>query len=105
MVAVLFALALCSFAVMGLFVTGLTIHTRLTALRQCVEEAARRRDGDVRPGAPVSGGPGGADAARRAYNEAVTRYNAACGSFPASLIARVTGLHPVDPAAGGSGRR
>jgi hypothetical protein len=122
MVAGLFLLALASFAVMGLFVAGLTIYSNL---RGRAERADLARDALgalfssrqalvteleelARETASVSGGEPGrlAEAlerrlhdtdraitdALRAYNSAAAEFNHARSLVPAAFVARVPGL-------------
>ena len=79
---VLFTLALL--AVVGAW--ALMVFRRLAALREQVKLAWKRLEADQSN-----------DAVKSVYNKHVTLYNATLESFPAYLIAPLTGLKPARP--------
>jgi hypothetical protein len=81
-VSVLFTLAVLA-AVGG---WALAVYRRLASLREHVRLAWKRLEPDQSN-----------DAIKSVYNRHVTQYNAALESFPAYLIAPLSGLKPANP--------
>ena len=79
---VLFTLAVL--AVAGAW--ALTVYQRLVALREQVKLAWQRLEADQSN-----------EAVKNVYNNHVALYNSALESFPAYLIAPMTGLKPARP--------
>ena len=78
-------------AVAGLW--GVAVYTRLIRLRDRVSDAWKLLDAQLKAG----GEPATADAARKVYNDAVVKYNAALQAFPGNIIAGLSGFHAARP--------
>ena len=78
-------------AVAGLW--GVAVYTRLIRLRDRVSDAWQLLDAQLKAG----GEPATADAARKVYNDAVVKYNAALQAFPGNIIAGLSGFHAARP--------
>jgi hypothetical protein len=86
---VLFTLAVL--AVAGLW--GAAVYARLIRLRDRVSDAWKLLDAQLKE----SGEPATTDAARKVYNDAVVKYNAALRAFPANIIGGLSGFHAARP--------